>query len=201
MLPPGYKWVIMENEVKILIRETDQFYNASKLCQNKGKFMADFMRTECIKKWLFDNPNFIDKSCQQNGHELISGTWMSLCTFPKLHDWVYKPRYKYREREACDVLFNKLPDSNKQKEVRTEYGIIDIITDTNLIEVKIANEFMKAIGQVLTYSVLYPTHCKRIHLFRGNMDFKSYETKCKMCKFVIERNGLDIRVSTEEDMV
>lgn len=50
-------------------------------------------------------------------------------------------------------------------EVVTPVGNIDILTDTELIEVKEAKAWKNAIGQLITYGYYYPYHQKRLHLF------------------------------------
>lgn len=50
-------------------------------------------------------------------------------------------------------------------EVVTPVGNIDILTDTEIIEVKEAKSWKNAIGQLLTYGYYYPNHQKRLHLF------------------------------------
>lgn len=50
-------------------------------------------------------------------------------------------------------------------EVVTPVGNIDILTDTELIEVKEAKAWKNAIGQLITYGYYYQNHQKRLHLF------------------------------------
>jgi len=52
-----------------------------------------------------------------------------------------------------------------QTEVYCRAGRIDILTDTEIIEVKEITSWKSAIGQVLAYGIDYPDHTKRIHLF------------------------------------
>jgi hypothetical protein len=52
-------------------------------------------------------------------------------------------------------------------QVVTAVGRIDLLTDTQIIEVKGFSEWKSALGQILAYSAFFPTHQKRIHLF-GN---------------------------------
>ena len=54
---------------------------------------------------------------------------------------------------------------NVKTEVPTLAGRIDILTDTQLIEVKEWKRWKEAIGQVLCYGAYYPNHKKRIHFF------------------------------------
>jgi predicted transcriptional regulator len=52
-------------------------------------------------------------------------------------------------------------------EVVTPSGRIDLLTDTEVIEVKHAKDWKAAMGQVIAYSGYFPTHQKRLHLFHG----------------------------------
>lgn len=52
-----------------------------------------------------------------------------------------------------------------KKEVHTKAGRIDILTDTEVIEVKRVSGWKGAIGQVKSYGSYYPNHSLRIHLF------------------------------------
>ena len=54
-------------------------------------------------------------------------------------------------------------------EVVTPLGRIDIVTATEIIEVKAAAQWKQALGQILVYGRDYPMHQKRIHLF-GKID-------------------------------
>ncbi len=53
-----------------------------------------------------------------------------------------------------------------KKEVNTPVGRIDILTETELIELKRSRNWKSAIGQVKSYGKFYPQHRLRIHLFR-----------------------------------
>ena len=54
---------------------------------------------------------------------------------------------------------------NGEIEVSCPAGRIDLLTMTEVIEIKIVNKWKSAIGQVLTYGNYYPSRDKRIHLF------------------------------------
>ena len=54
---------------------------------------------------------------------------------------------------------------NAKLEVSTLAGRIDILTDTQLIEIKDWKRWKEAIGQVFCYGKYYPEHEKRIHFF------------------------------------
>jgi hypothetical protein len=54
------------------------------------------------------------------------------------------------------------------REVVNPSGLIDVLTDLEVIEVKNADNWPSAVGQVLSYVQHYPMHSPRIHLF-GNV--------------------------------
>lgn len=54
-------------------------------------------------------------------------------------------------------------------EVSTPSGRIDIVTDTEIIEVKAAALWKHALGQIMVYGNHFPYHRQRIHLF-GEID-------------------------------
>lgn len=57
-------------------------------------------------------------------------------------------------------------------EVNTPAGRIDLLTQTEVIEVKYIKDWKAALGQVLAYSGFYPQHLKRLHLFGSTKDLK-----------------------------
>lgn len=81
--------------------------------------------------------------------------WISLETFSK-HS------YANTESQVRDRLKLQL---GGQFEVVTAVGRIDLLTTTEVIEVKNINDWKGALGQILAYSAFFPEHSKRIHLF------------------------------------
>jgi hypothetical protein len=73
--------------------------------------------------------------------------------------------YNTNQREKEVVAFLLENTINASVEVKTEYGYIDILTEFEIIEVKLASKWKHAIGQIIVYSQEYPEHKKRIHLF------------------------------------
>jgi hypothetical protein len=74
-----------------------------------------------------------------------------------------------------DNLINNIKELEIQKklqqelggeiEVQTDVGFIDLLTNIEIIEIKNGNNWKHAVGQILMYSLEYPNHIKRIHLF------------------------------------
>ncbi|NES00190.1 MAG: hypothetical protein F6J86_41415 [Symploca sp. SIO1B1] len=73
-----------------------------------------------------------------------------------------KARYKRPEKEVQKRLAQSLQG---EIEVQCKSGNIDILTDTQVIEVKKCKDWKHAIGQVLVYQLEYPDKQARIHLY------------------------------------
>ena len=74
---------------------------------------------------------------------------------------------------------------NGQVEVSTPAGRIDILTETEVIEVKRASGWKSAIGQIISYGKFYPHHRQRIHLFG-----KLTESKLKAIEDICEAQNI-----------
>jgi hypothetical protein len=66
-------------------------------------------------------------------------------------------------------------------EVKTPAGFIDLLTETEVIEIKHADHWKHAVGQVMAYASFYPHHKKRIHLFDATINNKMIEEICRTC--------------------
>lgn len=67
-----------------------------------------------------------------------------------------------KEHTIRDALSVRLGGTT---EVVAEHGIIDVVTPTEVIEVKYVKKYLHAIGQILGYSETFPDKTRRIHLF------------------------------------
>lgn len=85
-----------------------------------------------------------------------------------LPDWCKIQRKNQPEKVVRDRLQAQL---GGKAEAYTRWGLIDLLTDTELIEVKIVSHWKDAIGHLIAKSRKYPTHQKRLHLF-------GYEEPC-----------------------
>jgi hypothetical protein len=56
-------------------------------------------------------------------------------------------------------------DEGGAMEVACEYGVVDLLTDDEVIEVKEVHLWKHALGQIMAYSDCFPEHAARIHLF------------------------------------
>jgi hypothetical protein len=91
-----------------------------------------------------------------------------LDTLGLLPDWCKIQRKNHPEKVVRDRLHAQL---GGKTEAYTKWGLIDLLTDTELIEVKIVSHWKDAIGHLIAKSRKYPNHQKRLHLF-------GYEEPC-----------------------
>lgn len=105
-----------------------------------------------------------------------------------LPEWVKVREVNTIEKQIRDRLQSQLGGLT---EVVTPAGLFDLLTQTEIIEVKHLSEWKSAMGQILAYSGFYPEHRKRIHLF-GKNDEAVIATAMAICL------ELDITVAFEE---
>lgn len=82
-----------------------------------------------------------------------------------------------------------------ESEVETPAGFIDVLSDTEVIEVKYYKQWKHGLGQVLAYQSYYPCLARRLHLFAhvGDVDTRNY--------FALAKNVCDghaVKVTFEE---
>ena len=98
-----------------------------------------------------------------------------------------KPRkgYSPSDTETYEwVIAKKLcKELGGEVEVGSRYGKIDILTDSEIIEVKRYKTWKHALGQVLVYGIDYPNHKKVLYLYGTTKPRKSsWELICNACK-------------------
>jgi hypothetical protein len=81
-------------------------------------------------------------------------------------------------------------EENGQIEIQTPIGFIDVLTDSEIIEVKDFKDWKSAIGQIMAYGIYFPKSKKRIHLF-GNIGRTNLKEVIYVCK------KLSVRLSYE----
>ena len=127
--------------------------------------------------------------------------WCSIKFAVQISNWIEEwisSKQKNEVKYLYEIYNLKSDDSNilKEKEIQvrlqkelggdieveTDVGFIDLLTNTNVIEIKDVKNWKHAVGQILMYSLDYPNHFKRIHLFnvKNIEDIKQIENKCKI---------------------
>ena len=88
-----------------------------------------------------------------------------------------KPDFNDLKEKQIQIRLQK--ELGGEIEVLTDSGYIDLLTDTEIIEIKSGKNWKEAVGQVLMYSLDFPSHKKRIYLFDMKKD-KKIESKCQI---------------------
>ena len=84
---------------------------------------------------------------------------------------------EHRERMFRDMIAK---EENGEIEVPIDYGYIDVLTSSKVIEIKNVIMWKGAIGQVIVYGFDYPEKEKWVYLFNDCSDDKK-EHIMKMC--------------------
>lgn len=78
---------------------------------------------------------------------------------------VFDPK-KLKSKRIEALIQNRLHEKlGGSIEVPTEAGRIDLVTATEIIEIKEVKSWKCALGQLLVYGACYPSHQKRLYLF------------------------------------
>jgi hypothetical protein len=85
---------------------------------------------------------------------------------------IYGLQFNNQERIESPVRDRLKTQLGGLAEVTTPAGRIDLLTATEIIEVKRIGDWKSALGQILVYSAFYPEHRKRLHLFGSAKDEK-----------------------------
>ncbi len=88
--------------------------------------------------------------------------------------------WRGREVLVRNALAAKLPGAQMEVSLPRRIGRIDILTETEVIEVKEVNAWKHAIGQVVVYGGHFPLHERRVHLF-GPIQPQRLKTIAKYC--------------------
>lgn len=132
-------------------------FNKTKATTTTGLQTVKLIDVDTILEWLAkDNPSKIKVVI--NLVKEVTGRSLELPSFPTQK----KKKCKNLEKEVQIKLAESL---NGVMEVQCKTGIADILTDTEIIEVKTVKDWKHAIGQVLIYQLEYPDKKARIHLF------------------------------------
>lgn len=93
----------------------------------------------------------------------------------------YKQVEKSTRVKECSVRDALACIVGGEAEVQTPYGRIDVLSGTEVIEVKYYKQWKHGLGQVLAYHSFYPSLLKRLHLFAhiGEVGTRKYFESAK----------------------
>ncbi|KAK3269352.1 hypothetical protein CYMTET_22215 [Cymbomonas tetramitiformis] len=125
----------------------------------------DIKPDEVIKKYLLGN----------RGHPHV---FVHPSFFVHVMKWAKKSSDNSNRTTLESNVRDKLAAiENGTVEVRTPSGFIDVLTDTEVIEVKHISSWKQAVGQVCCYALHYPKLDRRVHLFGTARDIERLSLK------------------------
>lgn len=156
-------------EFTVIMMTKNRFINATKLCKEYSKEFKHWKENKSNQELIIEVEKLSIFSNNKaiiiiNGgkNQIIKGTYVHELLIDNIIEWMLKPCNICNEHNIVLKLNNKL---NGQLEVDTPCGKIDIVTNTEIIEVKKYKLWKHALGQILVYGYYYPDKNKRIHLF------------------------------------
>ncbi|MEA5507972.1 hypothetical protein VB735_33795 [Halotia wernerae UHCC 0503] len=107
-----------------------------------------------------------------------------------LPDW-FEVQFREQNNIETTIRDRLQTELGGQTEVVTAVGRIDLLTASEVIEIKNINDWKEALGKILAYSAFFTEHSKRIHLF-GRSDLTKLVLAQATC------SEFDITVTFEE---
>ena len=168
-------WIYLNDEI-ILTQLTDE----------KGKDALTHFYKRILLKYYKENHNYKQinkddelvknyvKSNVENKTKVGQGLKKYYAiTGETYKDMLSRRTYKKKEKTICSEKLisdklTKLLNGKREVCINGNRNRIDILTDSEIIEVKNYNKRVSSIGQILYYSNFYPDRILRIHLFDHN---------------------------------
>lgn len=110
----------------------------------------------------------------------------------------YKEEWESGRVKECRVRDALACAVGGTTEVETSSGFIDVLSETEVIEVKYYRKWKDGLGQVLAYQSHYPRLARRLHLFARNGD-RDTDKYCELAKSVCGQHM--VQVTFEEVVV
>jgi hypothetical protein len=126
----------------------------------------------------------------KGGDPYSQGSWVHPQVAIHLLEWLSRSTPFQREKGIQRRLAVKL---NGETEVSTPVGSIDLVTSTEIIEIKNVNEWKSALGQVLAYGYFFQAHRKRVYLFG-----KTNVIPIRHVEDICQQYGVAVTWSSEE---
>ena len=189
----------LKNDKKFIIQiREDGYINARQLCKNGGKKWNNYYRNKKTQEYLealsklleIPEIELIESIIGHYGgtfvHPMIAtnlAQWISPEFSVKVTLWIEEWKKLNKEKEIQKRLHK---DLGGEIEVKTEFGYIDLLTKTEIIEIKVYRNWKSGVGQLIVYSEEFPVHRKRLHLFDIDLvNINKIKTICAKHKIII----------------
>jgi hypothetical protein len=112
---------------------------------------------------------------------------------PKIHEWSHCADWlQLNSREGVEFTIQQRmqQELGGKMEAYTPIGRVDLVTATEIIEIKKIDDWKEALGQVIAKAQTFPKHSKRIHLFGASSKI--------LKKITVHCQVLDVLVTFEK---
>lgn len=106
------------------------------------------------------------------------------------------PVERKRKQKEASVRDALAAAEGGETEITVSSGLIDVLTSSEVIEVKVFNNWKHAIGQARIYYYDYPTKTRRIHLFAEAHQEQAMGKLFQKHGVIDKCNSEDVRVTT-----
>ncbi len=151
------------------------YVNLTDMCKANGKKLGHYLKLHSTKSLITDLCNSYTTTEEKlliiirgsfRGDSSLQGTWGIKEIAKNLASWLEASTARQGSNHFEATIQLRLGLSLKgDMEVKTPVGNIDVLTSTQIIEIKDAKSWKCALGQVIAYGHYYPSHKKRIHFF------------------------------------
>lgn len=144
------------------------YVNVTQMCQAKGKQWGHYAALDSTKAYWQGLSLEVNIPIDRLVIQIMEGkneqrcTWVHSKIAEHCYSWCSKSKNQQKEKAIQTKLAFQL---RGQVEVPHSAGRIDILTKTEIIEVKEINDWVRGVGQLVVYGQSYPSHQKRLHLF------------------------------------
>jgi hypothetical protein len=108
---------------------------------------------------------------------------------PKIHEWSHCADWlQLNSREGVEFTIQKRMQAELggKMEAYTPIGRVDLVTATEIIEIKKIEDWKEALGQVIAKAQTFPQHSKRIHLFgASSQSLKKITVHCQVLDVLV----------------
>lgn len=162
------------NGLAIATRKSDGWVNLTQMCKATGARIDNWLRLAETQVYIETLTKTVGTIVIETKKGRGGGTWVHPDLATNLIRWMER-RLSYSDSEYFEENHQrKIAQSlNGELEVPTKTGRIDVLTATEVIEVKEIKAWKSAVGQVLIYQLEFPDRQARIHLYgKCSDDFK-----------------------------
>jgi hypothetical protein len=176
-------------ELNLDISEIKYSVQGGKIIEIRGTYMHPILMT-AICAWCSDE--MFVKMC------MWVEEWKKYSPNNEIKYWKSVDESEFTNNNCDEKYVEEILQKvlNGKRQVKTEFGIIDLLTDTQIIEIKTFKLWKHALGQILAYGEEYPNHEKVVYLYNSPQD-TNFDNIINICA----NNNVTLKIFEYEEEV